>query len=85
MNEDLSDAELSDDEVANAQFVETETASDEEQGPTLHPAESETRHSDSNEPPQKKVKQVKWLAKDFDPGDTRCTTSRLAGPRQWNR
>ncbi|XP_075749356.1 uncharacterized protein LOC142814484 [Rhipicephalus microplus] len=73
MNGDVSDAALSDDEVADAQFVETETASDEEQGPTLHPAESETRHSDSDEPPPKKVKQVKWLAKAFDPGDTRCT------------
>ncbi|KAH6933206.1 hypothetical protein HPB50_013446 [Hyalomma asiaticum] len=79
MNGDVSDAELSDDEVADAQFVETETASDKEQGPTLHPAESETRHSDSNEPPPKKVKQVKWLAKAFDPGDTRCTYQPLGG------
>ncbi|KAH8009727.1 hypothetical protein HPB51_019038 [Rhipicephalus microplus] len=58
MNGDVSDAELSDDEVADAQFVEMETASDEEQGPTLHLAESETRHSDSDEPPPTKGKQV---------------------------
>lgn len=56
-----------------------ETASDEEQGPTLHPAESETRHSDSDEPPPKKVKQVKWLAKAFAPVDTRCTYQPLGG------
>ncbi|XP_075743540.1 uncharacterized protein LOC142799297 isoform X1 [Rhipicephalus microplus] len=76
---DVSDAELSDDEVADAQFVETETASDEEQGPTLHPAESETRHSDSDEPPPTKGKQFKWIAKAFDPVDTPCTYQPLGG------
>ncbi|KAL3198208.1 hypothetical protein MRX96_053811 [Rhipicephalus microplus] len=55
------------------------TALDEEHGPTLHPTESETCHSYSDEPPPTKEKQAKWLAKAFDPVDTRCTYQPLGG------
>nr|XP_050030028.1 piggyBac transposable element-derived protein 1-like [Dermacentor andersoni] len=79
MNGDVSDADLSDDEVADVQAAQAVTASNEEHDPKMHPADDEGDLSDSDEMPAKKVKHVKWLSKPFDPVDTRCTYHPLGG------
>nr|XP_054921318.1 uncharacterized protein LOC129382020 [Dermacentor andersoni] len=79
MNGDVSDADLSDDEVADVQAAQAVTASNEEHDPKMHPADDEGDLSDSDEIPAKKVKHVKWLSKPFDPVDTRCTYHPLGG------